>query len=118
MSNVLEEPFVKEARKKLDKIDSLFYLMKDSAGTGHNGKRGYPDIIICYKGRFVGWEMKKSRAEAQETTGRIVMQKHIGSRITEAGGRFWLVYPENFDQVLYELMAIEDNRFDFYGTKP
>ena len=57
--------------------------------------RGLPDIIGCYQGKFFGWELKRSEAEARKTTGRIALQKHRIKKIKKAGGIGEVVYPEN-----------------------
>ena len=65
--------------------------------------RGLPDIMGCYKGRFFGWELKKSLADTQKRTGRIVLQRHRLQQIQKAGGHAALVCPENLDESLKDL---------------
>jgi hypothetical protein len=65
--------------------------------------RGLPDIVGCYKGRFFGWELKKSLADTRKQTGRIVLQRHRLQQIQKAGGHAALVCPENLDESLEDL---------------
>lgn len=44
---------------------------------------GLPDIIGCYKGRFVGIEVKRP---SRKTSGVSKIQKYIIGKILEAGG--------------------------------
>ena len=66
--------------------------------------RGLPDIMGCYKGRFFGWELKKSLSDTQKQTGRIVLQRHRLQQIQKAGGHSALVCPENLDESLEDLL--------------
>lgn len=67
--------------------------------------RGIPDIIICYKGRFVAWELKRSKYEANKKTGRIVLQRYVIGRIREAGGIADIIHPDNLEDKLNELIS-------------
>ena len=50
---------------------------------GHPGqRRGIPDIIGCYKGRFIGLELK-----VPDRRGRVTeLQKQVLEEISQAGG--------------------------------
>ena len=47
--------------------------------------RGCPDIICCYKGKFIGLEVKS------ETGKPSVIQALQGELIKRAGGEYWVV---------------------------
>jgi len=85
-------------KKRLNEIPDLYHFTKEALSI-----RGIPDIIGCYRGRFFAWELKRSEAEANKKTGRIVLQKYVLNKITQAGGIGELVFPENFEQKMEEL---------------
>lgn len=49
------------------------------------GKRGCPDVIVCYKGHFIGLEVKNAKG-VQST-----FQKDAEIDINKAGGLYYLV---------------------------
>ena len=64
---------------------------------------GIPDLIGCYNGWFVAMEVKKSESEARKNTGPIARQKHTLRQINGCHGLGYIVYPENFDEVMNDL---------------
>ena len=98
----LESQFQSYVKRRLSEIDGLFFFVKEAKSL-----RGLPDIIGCYKGRFFGWELKRSRSEAQKTTGRIALQRHKLSQIQMAYGIGEIVHPENLEQKLAELLQAD-----------
>lgn len=46
-------------------------------------QRGLPDILGCYNGRYVGFEVK---VPGEETSGLATAQRHTLEAITRAGG--------------------------------
>jgi hypothetical protein len=95
----LESHFKRAVKKRLDAIDDLYYFVKEAASI-----RGLPDIVGCYRGVFFAWELKKDLSEASKRTGRIVLQRHILSLIRRCGGIGEVVYPENFEECLKNLL--------------
>lgn len=60
-----------------------------------NNKRGVPDIIMCYKGCFVGLEVKTEKGRQSQT------QKEAEQAINEAGGYYYIVRSvDDVDEVL------------------
>jgi hypothetical protein len=59
------------------------------------GRAGSPDIIGCYKGRFIGVECKVGK---NTTTP---LQEAFGKDITDRGGKYWVVY--TLDDFIREL---------------
>jgi hypothetical protein len=90
---VLEKTFEKKVRKILQDTPGVYIF--DKIGT-----RGDPDIIGCARGKFFGWELKRS------SKARVAaMQIHKLNRIVGAGGIGEIVYPENFEEKLKELLS-------------
>lgn len=79
-------------------MKGLWFFKKEAKGL-----RGLPDIIICYKGRFICWELKRSEKEAMKLTGRIVLQRHMLEKAIKAGAIAEFVYPENLEYQLYRI---------------
>lgn len=96
----MESTFKKKVVQRLKKIDELYFFVKEALAL-----RGIPDIIICYRGKYIAWELKRSEKEALKKTGRIVQQRYNIQKIREAGGIGEVVYPENFEDKLRELLG-------------
>lgn len=101
-----ESDFKKHIIARLKKIKGLYYFVKEAAAI-----RGIPDIIICYKGQYVAWELKKSIWElyyktkkGMKLTGRTTLQYHTIQKVRKAGGKAYFVYPENLDEKMQELL--------------
>lgn len=60
-------------------------------GGGLYTKRGVPDILVCYKGRFIAVEAKADNGRPSE------LQLHQIKKIQEAGGIAMVLYPKDFD---------------------
>lgn len=66
---------------------------------GSYGKPGDPDMIVCYKGRFIGMEGKTP-------VGRLSpIQEHRGRQIEAAGGIFAVV--RSVDDAMRVLDAVD-----------
>jgi Holliday junction resolvase len=61
--------------------------------TAGYGASGAPDLIVCYKGKFIGIECKagKNRPTA--------LQTHHLSDITDCGGYSLVIRPDNIETV-------------------
>lgn len=96
---MLERTFRKRiVQKNLDTIPGIYYFIKEARGL-----RGLPDIIGFLNGRAFVWELKRSEAEANKRTGRIVLQRLVLQKIKKTGCIARFVYPENFNECLEEL---------------
>lgn len=100
MKAPLEHDFQKVVKKRLKSLPNCYHFTKEAAAI-----RGIPDIIGCYQGTFFAWELKRSEAEARKKTGRIVLQRHVIGLIRKAGGIGEIVYPENFEEKLTQLLS-------------
>ena len=90
----LESSFQNAVIRKLKKIKGIYFFKKEAAAI-----RSIPDVIGSYKGRFFGWELKRS-SKSKPTPLQIYTLKQI----QKAGGIGEVVYPENFEEKLEELL--------------
>lgn len=97
----LENKFKMKVMRKLKEIDGGFFFTKEAMSL-----RGYPDILGCYKGRFIALEVKRSRADSTRATGRTPLQKYILDKITDSGGFASFIFPENEEDVFRSIQAI------------
>ena len=75
---MLERDVVTAIKRYLASLDSDVFFWKEHGGP--YGTSGVPDIICCYKGSFLGLEVKLP-------TGRLTeLQKRAINRINRAGG--------------------------------
>jgi hypothetical protein len=65
----------------LDSLAGCFYYKAHGGGFS---KRGIPDIIVCYKGHYIGIESKTPKGVLSNT------QRYIGTRISRAGGIYFV----------------------------
>ncbi len=75
---MLERDIVDAIRKYLHSLDEDVFFWKEHGGP--YGTSGVPDIICCYKGRFIGMECKLPGGKLTE------LQKRAITRINRAGG--------------------------------
>lgn len=62
--------------------------------TGGFGRSGVPDIIVCFKGRFIGIECK-----AGDNTPTALQQREL-MRIIDAGGSAFVVNEESLNALV------------------
>ena len=75
---MLERDVVAAIKKYLITLGGDIFFWKEHGGP--YGTSGIPDIICCYKGRFLGLEVKLPRGQLT------VLQKRALDRINAAGG--------------------------------
>ena len=75
---MLERDVVAVIKKYLASLGSDIFFWKEHGGP--YGTSGVPDIICCYKGRFLGLEVKLPTGTLTE------LQKRAIDRINRAGG--------------------------------
>lgn len=61
-------------------------------GGGKFTKAGIPDLLICYKGRFIAVEVKAANGKPSD------LQLYHLKKIEEAGGKAFLLYPKDFNK--------------------
>ena len=76
MQSTLEAPIRKRINAYLKRMGAWVY---HPHGAGAS-MAGAPDLLVCYKGRFLGLEVKRPGGKATE------LQAHTLEEITEAGG--------------------------------
>ena len=81
---------VKQQVVALLKEAGAYYFFPSANGLGRSG---IPDIIVCYRGRFVGIECKAGKGQ---TTA---LQERELKRIREAGGVSLVIREENINMV-------------------
>lgn len=69
------------------------------------GRRGVPDIVVCYRGRFLGVECKRPPEEGKKPPEADVWQQRELAAIVEAGGRAIVAW--SVDHVREEIEAID-----------
>lgn len=94
----LENAYKKKLLKRLNDLPYGYFFTKEALAL-----RGFPDIIGCYKGNFVGLEVKRSASDAQRKTGRTPLQNHILEKIRYNGGFAEFIYPENEEEILQKM---------------
>lgn len=87
---MLERDLITKIKKYLSSLGSDIFFFKEHGGP--YGASGVPDIIACYKGRFLGLEAKLPQGRLTE------LQKRAIDKINGAGGIAWRV--ENLPDVM------------------
>ena len=87
----------KQVKKILDDIGAYHF----SPMSGGFGRSGVPDIIACYKGRFIGVECKAGKNEPT------LLQKHNIKEIQRNQGLAIVVNEDNIEALLALVKEIE-----------
>jgi len=77
----LESAYKRTLMRKLKSFEEGFFFSKEALAL-----RGFPDIMGCFRGRFIALECKRNDCGATEKTGRIVLQRFILALIKKSGG--------------------------------
>lgn len=83
MKKVLEKTIVNDIIKYLRGQNECFCWKEHG---GMYGTSGIPDVICCYKGKFIGFEVKRPGGKPTK------LQLHTIDQIKEAGGQAEVVY--------------------------
>lgn len=83
-----EKRFETKVRKFLEERGA--YVVK-YFGCGFS-QAGVPDLLCCYKGRFIALEIKSEKGRPSE------LQLFNVRRINEAGGMALVLYPKDFEK--------------------
>lgn len=97
MATTPEGKVKNQVRKILDAADVYYF---SPAANGY-GRVGIPDIICCYRGRFIGIECKAGKGK---TT--ILQDRELDS-IKDRGGIALVINESNYDAVTDALNAID-----------
>lgn len=64
---------------------------------GNMYMKNVPDLLICYKGKFIAMELKRAK-NFKISNG----QKIVGAKIIESGGEFYIIHSfEDFVKYLF-----------------
>ena len=91
-----EKLFRNRVQKYIDKLPNTY---SESIQQVHSG--GFPDKLLIINGAFVGLEYK---ATAKSKVSPLQKYKH--EKIRAAGGLVYVTYPENWDEVYTDLLAL------------
>jgi len=86
----LKKQVLKYLQERMNKVGDIYFYKSEcgnlSLGGRHfkTGKKGCPEITLCYKGRYVGIELKTKKGKQQDE------QKEAEQRIIKAGGIYCL----------------------------
>lgn len=80
--------------KRLKEIPELFVVKIQQTTI-----RGTPDLLMCYKGKFIAWELKTDDGVVSP------LQEYTIYKIKEAGGSAWIVKPSNLEQSVEALIS-------------
>ena len=83
-----EKQFENKVKKYLK--DQGAWFVKYWGGGGFT-KAGIPDLLVCYKGHFIGIELKAPNGHPSD------LQLYNLDKINEAGGYGILLYPKDFE---------------------
>ena len=97
---MLERDIVAAIKRYLASLGSDVFFFKEHGGP--YGTSGVPDIICCYKGRFLGFEAKLPGGKLTE------LQKRALDKINRAGGIARRV--ESVDDVRAVIRLADDER--------
>lgn len=97
---MLERDIVAAIKRYLASLGSDVFFWKEHGGP--YGTSGVPDIICCYKGRFLGLEAKLPGGRLTE------LQKRALDKINRAGGIARRV--ESVDDVRAVIRLVDDER--------
>lgn len=88
-------------------------VMADLRGTGawvekiqQVGIVGTPDLLVCRNGYFIGIELKKDELSLISKTQVLKLRK-----IKKAGGLAYIVTPENWKEVLKQIISLTSAPF-------
>ena len=92
-----------EEKRFEEKVKTLLknrgaWLLKTWGGLQRSG---VPDLLICYKGKFIGIELKAEKGKVSELQDRELRQ------IRDAGGMGFVVRPSHYGDLIQILDSID-----------
>jgi len=90
--------WIHTVKPKLENIQDLYFVKVQQVAV-----RGIPDVLICYKGKFIAWELKRGKNKVKPKS----LQWLNLYNIDKAGGIAREVNPENFEEMLSELLTLK-----------
>jgi hypothetical protein len=92
-----ETLFKLKIQKKLKQIPGLWSVRVQMVAL-----RGCPDLLMCFNGRFIAWELKTSVGAAD------ALQTYTLNAIAKAGGTARVITPENVKDAFKEDFGCQD----------
>jgi hypothetical protein len=89
-----------KVKNKVKKILDSLSCYHFSPLSGGYGRSGVPDIIACYKGRFVAIECKAGKGKLTE------LQKYNIEQIQATGGLAIVINESNIEELLTQLKEV------------
>lgn len=89
-----ETKFLKEVQKFLDSIGAYYVKQIGSMFS----QSGIPDLLICYKGKFIALELKSEKGKPSPLQLRNI------DLIKAAGGNARVLYPKDFESFKKEVI--------------
>ena len=94
-----EKNFENKVKKYLQKIGAFYFKYW---GGGIYTVNGIPDLICCYKGKFIALEIKSKTGVASE------IQEFQMNKIRSSGGVAMVLRPQNFEEFKKLIESMED----------
>lgn len=91
-----EKNFENKVKKWL-KEHGAWYVKTWSNGVQRSG---IPDLIVCWKGHFIGLELKAENGRPS------ALQMHEVEQIWKAGGKAFITRPSDWDEVKKILLSL------------
>lgn len=91
-----ETLFKLKIQKILREIPDLWFVKVQMVSV-----RGIPDILICYKGKFIALELKVGDNDLDP------LQDHVLTKIKKAGGIAYELTPDNYKKIFETLFRIK-----------
>lgn len=106
-----EKNFENKVKKFLK--DKGAWVLKYWGGAAYT-KSGIPDLLVCFKGWFLGIELKASKGKPSE------LQLYNLRQIDKAGGIGILLYPKDFEDFkqFIEHLELGELPVNLYGIYP
>lgn len=93
----MKEKAFEEQVKKWLKEHGAWYVKTWSNGVQRSG---IPDLIVCWKGHFIGLELKAENGRPS------ALQMHEVEQIWKAGGKAFITRPSDWDEVKKILLSL------------
>lgn len=104
MSKQPETLFKEKVFKDLKTLkDKVFFFKSNEASV-----RGIPDVIVCFKGKFLALELKKDLKEERRCKNKkLDLQSYRIDQITRAGGKALFISPKTWSKFFKEFFKGE-----------
>lgn len=93
----MKEKAFEEQVKKWLKEHGAWYVKTWSNGVQRSG---IPDLIVCWKGHFIGLELKAENGRPS------ALQMHEVEQIWKAGGKAFITRPSDWEEVKKILLSL------------